>query len=101
VVILPVTSTLLDSSDQASLVMPGDETTDERGPETRYVLLETVRQYSMARLAGASEVDDLRDRHLAYHLGLAQAAEPRSSGEQRSRDLRGPSPATERPSLTS
>jgi predicted ATPase len=60
--------------------MPGDETTDERGPETRYVLLETIRQYAMARLVDAGEVDDLRDRHLAYHLGLAQAAEPQVLG---------------------
>ncbi len=51
--------------------------TDERGPETRYRLLETVRQYATARLADTAELDGLRERHLAYHLGLVQTAEPR------------------------
>ncbi len=50
--------------------------TDERGPETRYRLLETVHQYATARLADTAELDDLRERHLAYHLGLVQAAQP-------------------------
>lgn len=39
--------------------------TDAQGPEMRYRQLETVRQYATARLADASEVDRLRDRHLA------------------------------------
>jgi len=55
-------------------------TTDDQGPQTRYRLLGTVRQYATARLVDASEVDDLRDRHLAYHLELAQAAEPQVLG---------------------
>jgi predicted ATPase/class 3 adenylate cyclase len=58
-------------------------TTDEQGPETRYRLLETVRQYAAARLVDAGEVDDLRDRHLVYHLALAQAAEPQVLGAGR------------------
>ncbi|PZS27175.1 MAG: LuxR family transcriptional regulator [Pseudonocardiales bacterium] len=48
--------------------------TDDQGPQTRYRLLQTVRQYAMARLTDADEVDDLRDCHLAYHLALAEAA---------------------------
>jgi predicted ATPase/class 3 adenylate cyclase/DNA-binding CsgD family transcriptional regulator len=52
-------------------------TTDERGPEVRYGLLETVRQYAAARLVGAGELDGLRERHLVYYLALAEAAEPR------------------------
>ncbi|MGH3801251.1 MAG: ATP-binding protein, partial [Pseudonocardiaceae bacterium] len=58
-------------------------TTDEQGPETRYGLLETVRQYATARLADAGEIDGLRDRHLAYHLALAEAAEPQVLGAGR------------------
>ncbi|MGH3888357.1 MAG: LuxR C-terminal-related transcriptional regulator [Pseudonocardiaceae bacterium] len=58
-------------------------TTDEQGPETRYGLLETVRQYATARLADASEIDGLRDRHLAYHLALAEAAAPQVLGAGR------------------
>jgi predicted ATPase/class 3 adenylate cyclase len=55
-------------------------TTDDQGPETRYGLLGTLRQYATARLVDAGEVDDLRDRHLAYYLGLVQAAEPQVLG---------------------
>src|SRR5437588_2951502 len=54
--------------------------TDERGFETRYRLLETVREYAAARLAEADEVADARDRHLAYHLALAEAAKPQVLG---------------------
>ncbi|MGH3918774.1 MAG: LuxR C-terminal-related transcriptional regulator [Pseudonocardiaceae bacterium] len=58
-------------------------TTDDQGPETRYGLLETVRQYATARLADAGEVNSLRDRHLAYHLRLVEAAEPQVLGAGR------------------
>ncbi|MGH3811666.1 MAG: LuxR C-terminal-related transcriptional regulator [Pseudonocardiaceae bacterium] len=54
--------------------------TDERGSQTRYRLLETVRQYATARLADAGELDTVRDRHLTYHLGLVEAAEPQVLG---------------------
>ncbi|MGH3898277.1 MAG: ATP-binding protein [Pseudonocardiaceae bacterium] len=73
-------------------------TTDNQGPETRYGLLETVRQYAAARLADAGEADGLRDRHLAYHLGLAEAAEPRVLGAGRA-DLVLYTLATELPNL--
>lgn len=56
---------------------------EEHEPQTRYRLLETVRQYATARLADAGEVNDLRDRHLAYHLALAEAAEPQVLGAGR------------------
>jgi predicted ATPase/DNA-binding CsgD family transcriptional regulator len=56
---------------------------DEHGPETRYRLLETIRQYATARLVDAGEVDALRDRHLAYHLALAEHAEPEVLGAGR------------------
>ncbi len=58
-------------------------TTDDQGPQTRYRLLETVRQYAAARLTDASEVDSVRDRHLAYHLALVEAAEPQVLGAGR------------------
>ena len=57
--------------------------TDARGPEMRYGLLETVRQYAAARLADAGEVDVLRERHLAYHLALVEASEPQVLGAGR------------------
>lgn len=58
-------------------------TTDEQGAEVRYGLLETVRQYAAARLAEAGEVHAVRDRHLAYHLALAERAEPKVLGAGR------------------
>jgi predicted ATPase/DNA-binding CsgD family transcriptional regulator len=57
--------------------------TDAHGPEMRYRLLETVRQYATTRLADAGEVDVLRERHLAYHLALVEAAEPQVLGAGR------------------
>ncbi len=58
-------------------------TTDEHGTQTRYHLLQTVREYATARLADAGEVDSLRDRHLAYHLTLVETAEPHVLGAGR------------------
>jgi predicted ATPase/DNA-binding CsgD family transcriptional regulator len=55
-------------------------TTHQQGSEFRYGLLETVRQYAAARLAEAGEVEELRDRHLAYHLALAERSEPEMLG---------------------
>jgi predicted ATPase/DNA-binding CsgD family transcriptional regulator len=57
--------------------------TDAHGPEMRYRLLETIRQYATARLADAGEVDVLRERHLAYHVALVEAAEPQVLGAGR------------------
>lgn len=63
-------------------------TTGEQDREVRYSLLETVRQYAAARLADAGEADDLRERHLAYYLALAESAPPRVLGAGRGdRDL--------------
>jgi predicted ATPase len=50
-------------------------TTNDQGPQTRYRLLETVRQYATVRLADADERDAVRDRHLDYYLALAETAE--------------------------
>jgi predicted ATPase/class 3 adenylate cyclase/DNA-binding CsgD family transcriptional regulator len=58
-------------------------TTDERRSEVRYGLLETVRQYSAARLAEAGETEAVRNRHLAYHLALAELADPKVLGAGR------------------
>ena len=49
---------------------------DEVQNETRYSILETLRQYANEKLVEAKESDALRDRHLEYFLNLAEAAEP-------------------------
>jgi predicted ATPase/DNA-binding CsgD family transcriptional regulator len=57
--------------------------TGERGSTVRYSLLETVRQYAAERRADAGEFDELRERHLAYFLALAEAVEPQLLGAGR------------------
>jgi predicted ATPase len=42
----------------------------------RYQLLETMRAYAAGKLGGTIEQADLRDRHLAWFLDLAERAEP-------------------------
>jgi non-specific serine/threonine protein kinase len=44
--------------------------------ETRFRLLETVRQYGMERLAEAGESEELRRRHAGHFLDLAETAAP-------------------------
>jgi non-specific serine/threonine protein kinase len=48
----------------------------EGGVESRYNLLETVRQYGDTRLREADESGLARDAHLGYFLQFAKAAEP-------------------------
>ncbi len=50
----------------------------EAGPngETRYILFETVREFADERLAAAGAAEELRSRHLAWCLAVAQSAVP-------------------------
>jgi predicted ATPase/DNA-binding CsgD family transcriptional regulator len=48
-------------------------TADTRGAVTRYRMLETVRQYAVARLTDA---ESLRSRHLDTYLALVESAAP-------------------------
>jgi predicted ATPase/DNA-binding CsgD family transcriptional regulator len=41
------------------------------GEVTRYHMLETVREYALARLAASGEENAIRDRHLAVYLDVA------------------------------
>ncbi len=56
----------------------------DRGPTTRYRMLETIRQYAREKLVEAGEVAALADRHFAAFAAMAVAAEP---------ELRGPAMA--------
>jgi len=51
------------------------------GPEPRYRMLETIREYGLERLAEAGQIAEVRAAHAAHFLRLAETAEP---------DLRGP-----------
>lgn len=44
--------------------------------ETRYRMLETMRQYANEKLIETGESENLRSRHLEYFLKLAETAEP-------------------------
>jgi tetratricopeptide (TPR) repeat protein len=44
----------------------------EQGQETRYRLLETIRQYALERLNESGEAEELLRRHAAYFLALAE-----------------------------
>jgi predicted ATPase len=45
----------------------------EPGADARYRMLETIRQYALAKLAASGEADDVRKRHATYYLALAEA----------------------------
>jgi non-specific serine/threonine protein kinase len=53
---------------------------DEGGPEPRYGMLETIREFALERLAASSEESRLREAHAAYFLGLAEQAKPHLYG---------------------
>ncbi|MBW3590067.1 MAG: tetratricopeptide repeat protein [Actinobacteria bacterium] len=49
---------------------------EERGPEARYRMLETIRQYGREKLLDAGESSLFRARHRDYFLALAETAGP-------------------------
>jgi non-specific serine/threonine protein kinase len=55
-----------------SLVLAGRA----QGEETRYSMLETIRQYSLEKLMGSGEMDVIRRQHAEYYLAEIQARNP-------------------------
>ena len=45
--------------------------TDVPGEESRYMMLETVREFGLECLQTSGEVDTVRQRYAAYYLALA------------------------------
>jgi predicted ATPase/DNA-binding CsgD family transcriptional regulator len=78
----PEVLTALGSLVDKSLVV-----VDEREGEARYRLLETIRQYAVAKLDAAGERDAARERHLGHFLALAEATEPELEGPEQDRSL--------------
>ncbi|HJZ45830.1 MAG TPA: tetratricopeptide repeat protein, partial [Roseiflexaceae bacterium] len=54
----------------------------ESQDETRFVMLETIREYAQLRLATSGETQPLRRQHVAYYLDFAERAEPELAGPQ-------------------
>lgn len=53
---------------------------EERHGEPRFRMLETIREYALERLRETSDWREAHDRHAAYYLALAEAAEPALKG---------------------
>jgi predicted ATPase/DNA-binding CsgD family transcriptional regulator len=49
---------------------------DHAGPEPRFTMLETVREFAAEQLAATPEADPMRRRHATYYLEVAEALEP-------------------------
>jgi predicted ATPase/DNA-binding NarL/FixJ family response regulator len=67
---------LLASLVDKSLVL----VTEQRDGEVRYRLLETVRQYALEKLEESGEAVEVRGRHAAWFLALAEEAGPLMMG---------------------
>lgn len=72
--VLDVLSRLVDKS----LVVVG-----EQGPEMRYRLLETMRQYAQEKLRISAKLAVLQKRYAHFFLGLAEEIEPKLNTAQR------------------
>jgi predicted ATPase/class 3 adenylate cyclase len=55
---------------------------EEEHGESRYQMLETIRQYAQQRLVQAGEEQGIRDRHLNYFLKLSEQIEAELVGPQ-------------------
>jgi predicted ATPase/DNA-binding XRE family transcriptional regulator len=49
---------------------------EEHGKTARYRMLETIRQYALAKLAASGEADEVRQRHMFCVFGMAQTGNP-------------------------
>ncbi|HSH81800.1 MAG TPA: tetratricopeptide repeat protein [Herpetosiphonaceae bacterium] len=70
--VLDIVSSLVDSSLLRQEELPGGE--------ARFRLLETVREYALARLAESGAADAARLRHAEFYLRLAEAARHELTG---------------------
>src|SRR5579884_1061615 len=53
---------------------------EEQAGEARYRLLETVREYARDRLLESGEMEEVRERHFAFFLRMAEEIEPKLTG---------------------
>jgi non-specific serine/threonine protein kinase len=53
------------------------------GPDSRYVMLETVREFGLECLAENGETELIQDRHAAYMLELAKRADAKQNSSER------------------
>jgi predicted ATPase/DNA-binding NarL/FixJ family response regulator len=60
----------------------------EAQEEPRFVMLETIREYGLERLAASGEIEEVRRVHAAYFLALAEEASLKTEGIEQSAWLR-------------
>lgn len=77
-------SSLLDNS----LLRQGGVTGSRDGASPRYWMLETIREYALARLAESGEMDSLRRRHAEHYRALAETAHAGLLGQRQAEWLR-------------
>lgn len=53
---------------------------DDSNGESRFLILETIRTYTLEQLTGSEESEALYKRHLAFYLEMAKDARPKSVG---------------------
>ncbi len=75
--ILDLLSNLIDKS---LVVVEQTERSGGKDTETRYRLLETVRQYARGKLLESGKSERVRDKHLEYFLKLVEEAELKLPG---------------------
>jgi non-specific serine/threonine protein kinase len=56
---------------------------DQPDGETRFKMLETVREYAVEQLANSGDLDSVQQRYAACFLALVERAEPELQGEMR------------------
>ena len=66
----------------ANLVARSLVVADDTGPDTRYRLLETIRQYGEERLAETGETDALRTRHCDHYIDVRRRGAGHSYGPE-------------------
>src|SRR5258708_986960 len=55
---------------------------DRTGDEPRLLMLETIREYALERLAASGELESTEKTHAMYYLALAEQSEPELFGHQ-------------------
>jgi predicted ATPase/DNA-binding SARP family transcriptional activator len=55
---------------------------DSEVSQTRYRMLETIRQYALEKLVDTGEASVIRDQHLDFYLSLAEKSEPHIFGRE-------------------
>ena len=76
-VVLDGVASLIDKS-----LMQSTEQEVNGEEETRFAMLETVREYGLEALAASGEMEVIQQAHAAYHLRLAEEAEQELGGPQ-------------------